>query len=132
MAGDDAAASARRTGGLLRSLKSLVSTLIGILQTRLQLFANEIHEEALRLTRLGLLAAAAVFFLALGVVMLTLFAVVLFWDSHRLLVIAGFAGTYLLLAIAAALAAFRHATQRTRLFETSLRELAKDREQLSS
>ena len=64
--------------------------------------------------------------------MLTLLAIVAFWDSHRLLAIGGFAGIYLLLGIAFGVTVFRRATERSRVFEDSLRELAKDREGLSS
>jgi len=132
MAGEDSAAGARRAGGLLGSLKNLATTLAAVVETRLQLLANELHAEKLRLAQLGLYAAAAVFFFALGIIMLTLLAVVVFWDSHRLLVIGGFAGIYLLAGMAFGVAVLRRATERSRLFEDSLRELAKDREGLSS
>jgi uncharacterized membrane protein YqjE len=131
MAGEDSAAGARRAGGLLGSAKNLASTLIAVAQTRLQLLANELHAEKLRLARLGLFAAAAIFFIALGAIMLTLLVIVVFWDSHRLLAIGGFAAIYLLLGIAFGVTVLTRATERTRLFEDSLRELAKDRERLS-
>jgi uncharacterized membrane protein YqjE len=131
MAGEDTAAGARRAGGLLGSLRNLASTLIAVAQTRLQLLANELREEGVRLARLGLLAAAAVVFFALGVAMLTLLVTVLFWDSNRMLVIGGFAAIYLLLGIVFGVTALKRASARTRLFEASLHELAKDRERLS-
>lgn len=131
MAGEDTAAGPRRAGGLLGSLKNLASTLVAVLETRLQLLANELHEEGLRFARLGLFAAAAVFFMVLGVIMLTLLVIVVFWDSNRMLVIGGFAGIYLALGIAFGVKVLRRMTERTHLFEASLRELAKDREQLS-
>ena len=132
MAGEDSAAGARRAGGLLGSLKRLASTLVAVVETRLQLLANELHAEKLRLARLGLFAAAAIFFFTLGIIMLTLLAIVALWDSHRLLAIGGFAAIYLLLGIAFGVTVLTRATERTRLFEDSLRELAKDRERLSS
>ncbi len=132
MAGEDSAAGAKRVGGLLGSLKNLASTLIAIAQTRLQLFANELHEEGLRLARLGLLAAAAVFFFALGIIMLTLLVIVLLWDDNRWLAIGGFAAIYLLSGIVLGLTLCRRMSARTRLFEASLHELAKDHERLSS
>ena len=64
--------------------------------------------------------------------MLTLLAIVAFWDSHRWLAIGGFAAIYLLLGIALGVTVFRRATERSRLFEASLQELVKDREGLSS
>ena len=132
MAGEDSAAGARHAGGLLGSLKRLASTLVAVVETRLQLLANELHAEKLRLAQLGLYAAAAVFFFALGIIMLTLLVIVGFWDSHRLLALGGFAGIYLLVGAAFGVAVLRRATERSRLFEASLQELAKDREWLSS
>lgn len=132
MAGEDSAAGAGHAGGLMGSLKKLASTLVALAQTRLQLLANELQAERLRLLHLWLLAAAAVFFLALGIVMLTVLVVVLFWDSHRLLALGGFAGIYLLIGIIVGARVFRRATERSHLFEASLQELAKDRKWLSS
>lgn len=132
MAGEDFAAGARRAGGLLGSIKNLASTLVAVVETRLKLLANELHAEKLRLAQLGLCVAAAIFFFALGIIMLTLLVIVALWDTHRLLAIGGFAGIYLLLGIAFGVTAIRRATERSRVFEDSLRELAKDREWLSS
>ena len=58
MAGEDSAAGARRAGGLLGSLKNLASTLVAVVETRLQLLDNELHAEKLRLAQLGLFAAS--------------------------------------------------------------------------
>lgn len=132
MAGEDSTAGAKRAGGLLGSLKNLAATLVAVVETRLQLLANELHAEKLRLAQLGLFAAAAIFFFAVGIIMLTLLVIVAFWDSHRLLAIGGFAAIYLLLGIAFGVTVFRRATERSRVFEDSLRELVKDREWLSS
>ncbi len=132
MAGEDSAAGARRAGGLLGSIKNLAATLIAVVETRLRLLDNELHAEKLRLAQLGLYAAAAIFFFALGIIMLTLLVIVAFWDSHRLLAIGGFAAIYLVLGIVFGVTVFRRATERSRVFEDSLRELVKDREGLSS
>ena len=132
MAGADSAGGDERAGGLLGSLKKLASSLAAVVQTRLQLFANELHAEGLRLARLGLFAAAAVFFLALAVIMSTLLVIVLFWDSNRVLVVGGFAGIYLALGVAFGVAVCRRIRERSHLFEASLNELARDREHLSS
>ncbi len=132
MAGEDSAAGARRASGVLGSIKNLASTLVAVVETRLKLLANELHAEKLRLAQLGLFAAAAMFFFALGILMLTLLAIVAFWDSHRLLAIGVFAGIYLLVGVAFGVTVIRRATQRSRVFEDSLQELAKDRKWLSS
>ncbi|MEO8441401.1 MAG: phage holin family protein, partial [Betaproteobacteria bacterium] len=98
MAGVDPAAGTR-AGGLFGSIKKLVATLVEVAHTRLQLLANEIHEERVRLQQLWLLAILAIFFFALGVFLATLFVILLFWDSNRILVMGGFAGLYLVIGI---------------------------------
>lgn len=132
MAGADPAAGSAPAGGLLGSIKKLVTTLVAVAQTRLELLANEIRAEGLRLAQLLLLGAAAIFFLAMGILLLTLLVIVLFWDSNRLLAIGGCALLYLAVGIALAAAARTRAAAHTRLFEASLSELKKDRDRLSA
>lgn len=123
--------AAAESPGLLASLRRLAATLVAVFQTRLELLATEVEEERIRLGRLLLLGAAAAFFLALGILTLTLFVIVLFWDTHRLLVTGLLAALYLGAGLAIALAARREALARPRLFAASLSELAKDRERLN-
>jgi len=132
MAGEDPATGTARRSGLLGSVKGLVATVVGIVRTRLELFANELQEAGLRLRHVALLALGAVFFCALGVLLLTLLVVVAFWDSNRLLVIGALAVFYLGIALILALAARRHAAAHPGFFEASLGELRKDREKLSA
>jgi uncharacterized membrane protein YqjE len=132
MAGEGTAAGGMRASGLLSSIRNLASTLVELAQTRLQLLANEIREEKLRLSQLVLFAAAAVFFAALGIIMLTLLVIILFWDDNRLLAVGGFAAFYSICGIVFAAAAVKRVNAHSHLFEASLRELAKDRERLSS
>jgi len=132
MAGADPAAGNARAGGLLGSVKKLVATLVAVAQTRLQLLANEIHEERSRIQQLWLLAIIAVFFFTLGVLLFTLFVIALFWDSNRLLAIGGFAAFYVVIGIVFAVAVRNRAARGSRLFEASLAELKKDRARLSS
>ncbi len=132
MAGADSTAGAARAGGLLSSVRQLVATLVATVQTRLQLLANEVHAESLRLAQMLLLGASAVIFLVCGVLLLTFLVIVMFWDSNRELAIGAFALLYLLIGAALALAARARATAGTRLFEASLGELRKDRDRLSA
>jgi uncharacterized membrane protein YqjE len=129
---EDSANGAARTGGLLGSIKNLAATLVALLQTRLELLGNELQEEKLRFGRLLLMAAAAILFLVLGIELLTLLIIVLYWDSHRLLVIALFTAIYLGVGFILLSAVRKAAAERSRLFEASLGELAKDYEKLTS
>jgi uncharacterized membrane protein YqjE len=119
------------SGGLLQSLRNLAATLVGVLQTRLELLVTEVEEERVRLGRLLALAAVAIFFLSLSVLTLTLFVIVLFWDTYRLPVIGGLAVVYLVIGGTAAFAARRQVSAKPRLFSASLAELIKDRERLT-
>jgi uncharacterized membrane protein YqjE len=77
-----------------------------------------------------MLGLVAVFCLGLGVVLLTVFFVVLFWDSYRLPVLGVMSGLFLVLGIFAALTLRAKSAESTRIFSSTLAELSKDREQL--
>jgi len=116
--------------GLLGSIRKLATTLVGVLQTRLEIFSTELEEAKLQLGQLLMLGLVAVFCLALGVVLLTVFFVVLFWDSYRLPVLGVMSGLFLVLGIFAALTLRAKFAESTRMFSSTLAELSKDREQL--
>jgi len=122
---------AEQAGGLLQSLRGLAANVIALVHTRLELLAAEVEEERLRLIELLFWGCVAVFFLSLGVLMATLFVLLLFWDTHRLLISAMFAASYLAVGVVAVLAARNRARARARLFSTSLAELEKDRTELT-
>jgi uncharacterized membrane protein YqjE len=104
-----------------------------LLRTRLELFSTEWQEERERLEEIVLLAAAAVLCLTFGVLLVTLFVVVAFWDTnYRLLVLGGFALLYLIAGIVVGLITRRKSRNRPKLFSATLGELAKDYRHLSS
>lgn len=117
--------------GLFASLRRLLNTALGLLETRLELFATEFEEEKLRL--LGLLGygAVALWLLGTGIVFLALFLTVLFWESNRLLVLGSFTALFLVCGGIALFMAWRCAHTPTRLFSSSLAELAEDRAALA-
>lgn len=114
----------------MQSLRNLAATAIGILQTRLELLATEIEEERLRILQLVLWGCVALLFLSFGLLMLTFAVVVLFWDTHRVLIAVLLGVTYLAIGVAVAVMA-RRVVQRSRLFTASIGELAKDRDKLT-
>jgi uncharacterized membrane protein YqjE len=81
--------------------------------------------------RLAVLAGIAGFFLALGVLVATFFLILLFWDTHHLLVTGLLAGLYLLVGVLFAAVARRCAQAKSKLFAASLAELQKDRDQFN-
>jgi len=122
---------AGQQSGLMASLRRLTANFTVVAGTRLELLANEVEEEKLRLGRLFLLGSLAMLFFGLAVMLATVFVVVLFWDSHRLLVVGGLAGLFVLLAVLTARALRAAAQAGSKLFSASLAELAKDRHQLT-
>ena len=117
--------------GLLESLKRLAGTLLAICHTRLELLTNEIEEERLRVGQMLFYGSIALLFFGLAIMLLTVFIVVLFWDSQRLLVLGGLATLFFVVGFVAWSAMRRVAREKSKLFSNSLAELANDRDQLT-
>lgn len=113
------------------SVKRLASTLTTIVSTRLELLANELQEERLRLTQMFLFTLFALFSFGMGLLLLTVFVVVLFWDDHRLAVLGAMSVIFFVLGLLAVLVLRGKAQEKSRLFSASLAELDKDREHLN-
>lgn len=121
-----------RSSGLLASLRELAKTVAALVYTRAELLALELARERARVVRFLLLAIAALFLLALGALTATLFIIVLFWDSQRLVVIGFLALVYLGAGVAMAFAAKREIAHAAHPFASSLAELKKDGAELTS
>ena len=115
---------------LLASIRALARTALAVLQTRLELLATEFEEERARIAEVLVLAVCAAVCFTFAAFLLVLFVVVVFWDSHRLLVIGMLAGAF---AAAGAIlyAMIRHrAAEHPALFSASIDEIRKDRDAL--
>lgn len=112
-------------------MKTLVGTLLDIARTRLELLANEVEEERLRIWQVLIFSSLTLFFFGLAVALLTSFVVVLFWDDHRLWVLALFTGLYSFFGLLAWNALRRVSHARSKLFSLSISELNDDSEQLA-
>lgn len=73
--------------GLGASLQGLMATLVAIFHTRLALLVAEIEEEKRRLLATVAWGAVAVLVGCFALAFAAVFITVLFWDSHRLLVL---------------------------------------------
>jgi uncharacterized membrane protein YqjE len=113
---------------LIESLRAAGATLIQALQTRLELFSNEVEEQGIRLARMGLMWGIAAFCAALAVMLATVFLVVLFWDTHRLAVLGVLAAAFAVASACAFAAARSLGAQRPRPFAATLGELDRDRQ----
>jgi uncharacterized membrane protein YqjE len=128
---DDAvASSADAPFGLLASARHVLGALVEIGQTRLQLARTELEEERLRLAQLLLYAAAAAFFLGLGIVFATLLLVVVFWDGPRVLVLSVVVLSYLGIGASLALVWRHKARSKPPLLAATIAELRRDRDAL--
>lgn len=118
--------------GLMGSARQLLSTLTSIVSTRLELLGNELQEERLHLTQMLIFVLSALFCFGMGVLLLTIFIVVLFWDDHRLATLGALSGLFFAVGALLAILLRSKAQAKPRLFSASLAELAKDRKQLKA
>jgi uncharacterized membrane protein YqjE len=118
-------------GGILQSLRSLAATGVALVQTRLDLLVTEIEEERVRLLQVLFWALGALFSIVLGVLLLVMLVIVLFWDSHRIAALSALAGLFLAAGAAMAATVRARMRERPRMFSATLAELGKDRESLS-
>jgi uncharacterized membrane protein YqjE len=116
---------------ITESLKRVAGTVFVILQTRLELLANELDEERLRIEKTLLYAGIALLFFGLSIMLLTVLVVVVFWDSQRLPVLGGLSAFFLIAGLLMWNALRLTAKKRHPLFSASLAELSDDREHLS-
>ena len=119
--------------GLFGSVKNLAASLVSHLHTRLELFTIEFAEEKLRLTSLLFGAILALFFIFMAIVLAALFVIAAYWDTpYRLHAVAILAVLFLAGAGITGGMVRAKLKSRPRLFEASLAELYKDRQQLNS
>lgn len=116
----------------MESVRQLLSTLTSIVSTRLELLGNELHEERLHLSQMLLLALTALFCFGMGVLLLTIFIVVLLWDDHRLAALGALCAFFLAAGTLLTITLRGRVHAKPRLFSASLAELANDREHLGA
>jgi uncharacterized membrane protein YqjE len=124
-------ANGKPTLGVMDSIRTTLSTTAKLIRTRLEILSTELEEQREWMQHLVLLAVAGLFFVSMGLVMLTLFVVALFWESHPVAVMGAFAGVYLAVGIWAMLTFRNKIKVRPKLFQATTEELAKDEAQLT-
>lgn len=118
--------------GLFESLSMFGATMVAVVRTRLELLSIDLEEERERLFSIMLIALAAVFLLGIGIVLAAILLVVIYWETNRLMVLSVLTAFFLLLGAALATYAIQKTRSKPRLFTSSLSELNKDQQQLSS
>lgn len=115
---------------LAESAKRMAGSMLTIVQIRLELLGNELEEERLYFEQTMLYSGIALFCFGLSITLLTVFIVVVFWDSQRLPVLGILAGLFLISGLMVWNAARNLIRKKSRLFSASLAELSRDRDQL--
>lgn len=118
--------------GLMGSARRLSASLVSIVATRLELLANEVQEERLRLAQMFVFLLFALFSFGMALLLFTVFIVVLFWDTHRLAVLGGLGLVFFAIGLLASMLLRSKVRQGTQLFSASLAELRKDKQQLGA
>ena len=118
--------------GLLGSLKSLSSLVVAIAHNRLNLLSTDIEIARERTVSVLMMVLVALFCLCFGALLLALFVVVIFWDTHRLIALGSVTGLFLLVGGIYLWRVLRALKRMPATFEASLTELAKDFNALKS
>lgn len=128
----DAAGGSPDPRGLFASTKGLLSTGVGLVHNRLQLFGVELAEERVRLVSMIAYGGAALLGIVAGLTFLAIFFTVLLWESNRLLVLGVFSALFLVAGIVSLMLTVKLARSASRPFTASLEELRKDRDALAT
>ena len=112
--------------GLLASIGELTSTLLAIVASRLELLSTDLEENRERQALILKFTLIAMFSLGVGIVLLTVWILMMFWDSYGLLLLGLLAMLFLMMGIISWRYSVCQAKRKPRLFESSLLELLKD------
>lgn len=114
-------------GGILSAAKRMLGTLRDVAENRVELFLLEAREERGRMFSALLLAAGGVLCALMTLVLATATLVVVFWDTHRVLVLGVVTIVYAVGAVAA-FVAVRSRLRKWQPFSATLDQIRKDRE----
>lgn len=112
--------------GLFASLRRLITTLVELVHSRLDLVGIELQLEVQRATSLLLWAFAGIVCGIVALVLLAVTVLIAFWDSHRLLAAGCITAVFALASLGMALYVRRRVRTRPRLFGATLDELQHD------
>jgi len=116
---------------ILSSLKNLVSTGASIAQTRLELISTDVQIARAKFLGLLVMVIFTLFFLFFGLVMLALLIVIYSWETDRILALSILTCSFLAIGSILTLVVLRTLKTMPRLFEATIAELAKDRQELA-
>lgn len=112
--------------GLLGSLKSLTALIVAIAHNRLNLLSTDLEIAREQTVSVLMMVLVALFCLCFGALLLALFVVVIFWDTHRLIALGSVTGIFILIGTVCLWRVIKALKAMPATFEASLAELAKD------
>jgi uncharacterized membrane protein YqjE len=118
--------------GIFTSIAQLLSTVIGIAHTRLELLSTELQEEIHSVAEIMVYAAIALLSAGVGLFLLALVVIFLFWDTHRIAASVAVTGAFFLIAVVAGLVLRAKIRAKPPILDATLAELKKDRANLMS
>jgi uncharacterized membrane protein YqjE len=119
-------------GALFTSLAQMVATAIGIAHTRLELLTTELQEEVHRVAEIMVYTAVALLAAGVGLFLLALVVIFVFWDTHRLAASIAVTATFFLIAVVAGLVLRSKVRAKPPMLDATIAELKKDRAALMS
>jgi uncharacterized membrane protein YqjE len=119
-------------GGLLGSLTSITALVVAIAHNRLNLLSTDLEIAREQTVSVLIMVLVALFCLCFGTLLLALFVVVIFWDTHRLIALGAVTGLFILIGSVYLWRVLKALKAMPATFEASLAELAKDYKQLKS
>jgi len=108
----------------------MLATAVGIAQTRLELLTTELQEEVHRVAEIMVWTAVALLAAGVGLFLLALLVIFVFWDTHRIIASIAVTAAFFLIAIVAALVLRAKVRGKPPMLDATLAELKKDRETL--
>ena len=123
--------NSRPSLGMMDSIRTTLATTAKLVRTRLDIISTELEEQREWLQNLIIFGMAGLFFISLGLVLVTLFVVAMFWETHRVAVLGGFSALYLGIGIWAVITFRNMLHKRPKLFAATSQELAKDEAHLA-
>jgi uncharacterized membrane protein YqjE len=122
----------RPVAGLLHSLQHFLASVIAIVHTRLELLTTELQEEVRQVGAILLWAFVAAFAAMMGLFLLALTVIFVFWDTHRLAASLAMVALFVVVAVISGLVLQHKLSNKPPLLDDTLAELAKDRDQLKA
>ena len=122
----------RPVHGLFQSLNNFLATLVAIVHTRLELLTTELQEEVRQVGAILLWAFVAAFAAMMGLFLVALAVIFVFWDTHRLAASVAMIGMFIAVAVVAGLILRHKLITKAPLLDDTLAELARDRDQLKA